>query len=274
MLLCHHCGHRERIPPACPSCGNVDLASGGHGTQRLEAALRQAFPQARIARVDRDSTRRAGAFAEVRDKVRENALDVLIGTQMLAKGHDFPRLTLVGVLGADNALYSADFRATERAAALLLQVAGRAGRAEHAGEVIVQTDFPAHPLFAAVARHDYEALAEQALAEREAAGLPPFAHLALLAAEAHDRGEVDRFCAEAHRIALDAVRALDADVEVFPPVAAALARRAGFERSQMLLRSPRRGALHDVLAALRGQLAAVAGRRVRHAIDVDPQSLA
>ncbi|HEX4886174.1 MAG TPA: primosomal protein N' [Casimicrobiaceae bacterium] len=273
-LLCHHCGHRERVPHACPSCGNVDLAAGGHGTQRLEAALQQAFPQARIARVDRDSTRRAGSFAAVRDKVRENVLDILIGTQMLAKGHDFPRLTLVGVLGADNALYSADFRATERAAALLLQVAGRAGRAERPGEVIVQTDFPGHPLFAAVVRHDYDALAQETLAEREAAELPPFAHLALVAAEAHRREDVERFLDDAHRIAVDAARRLGADVEVFPPVAAALARRAGFERSQMLLRSRQRAPLKDVVTALRAALADAGHRRVRHAIDVDPQSLA
>jgi primosomal protein N' (replication factor Y) len=274
MLLCHHCGHRERIPPACPTCGNLDLAAGGHGTQRLEAALAVAFPHARIARVDRDSTRRSGAFAAVREQVRDNALDVLVGTQMLAKGHDFPRLTLVGVLGADNALYSADFRATEHAAALLLQVAGRAGRAEHPGEVIVQTDFPGHPLFAAVARHDYDALAAAALAEREAAGLPPYSHLALLAAEAHRREDVERFCSRAHEAALAAAKARGGTVEVFPPVAAALSRRAGFERAQMLLRSPRRGDLNAVLTALRGELNEARDRRVRWAIDVDPQSLA
>jgi primosomal protein N' (replication factor Y) len=273
MLLCHHCGHRERIPRACPSCGNVDLAAGGHGTQRLEAALAQAFPHARIARVDRDSTRAAGSFAAVRDRVHDNTLDILIGTQMLAKGHDFPRLTLVGVLGADNALYSADFRATERTAALLLQVAGRAGRADLPGEVIVQTDFPGHPLFAAVVRHDYEALAREAMAEREAAGLPPFSHLALIAAEAHGREEVERFLAEAHRIALDAARTLGPGVEVFAPVAAPLARRAGFERAQMLLRCGQRAALKAVVGALRAALDASRSRRVRYAIDVDPQSL-
>ena len=193
---------------------------------------------------------------------------------MLAKGHDFPRLTLVGVLGADNALYSADFRATERTAALLLQVAGRAGRADLPGEVIVQTDFPEHPLFAAVVRHDYEALAREALAEREAAGLPPFSHLALLAAEAHGREEVERFLAEAHRIALDAARTLGPGVEVFAPVAAPLARRAGFERAQMLLRCGQRTALQAVVGALRAALDASRSRRVRYAIDVDPQSLA
>lgn len=272
-LLCHHCGHRERVPAACPSCGNVDLAARGHGTQRLEAALAQAFPRARIARVDRDSTRSARAFDDVRERVRDNAIDLLIGTQMLAKGHDFPRLTLVGVLGADNALYSADFRATERTAALLMQVAGRAGRADLPGEVVVQTDFPGHPLFAAVVRHDYDALARDVLAEREAAGLPPFAHLALLTAEAHRREDVDRFCEAAHARAAAAARQHRA-VEVFPPVPAALARRAGYERAQMLLRSRQRNELKAVLDALRTALADAGTRRVRHAIDVDPQSLA
>ena len=206
--------------------------------------------------------------------MHENELDILVGTQMLAKGHDFPRLTLVGVLGADNSLYSADFRATERTAALLMQVAGRAGRADLPGEVIVQTDFPGHPLYAAVVRNDYEALAAETLAEREAAGLPPYSHLALLAAEAHRREDVERFLDEAHRIADGAARRLGTSVEVFPPVPAALARRAGFERAQMLMRSCHRGDLKSVVGALHAALAASTSRRVRFAIDVDPQALA
>ena len=161
-LRCHHCGHVEPMRRTCPECGNVDLVPLGHGTQRLERALAERFPDARIARIDRDSTRRKGVFADVRDRVHAGELDILVGTQMLAKGHDFPRLTLVGVLGADNALYSGDFRATERLAALLFQVSGRAGRADLAGEVIVQTDFPSHPLARALADHDYESFAEDA----------------------------------------------------------------------------------------------------------------
>ncbi len=185
---------RALCPRACPTCGNVDLLPLGFGTQRLERALAEAFPAARIARVDRDSTRaRKTRFVNVRDQVAANTLDILVGTQMLAKGHDFPRLTLVGVLGADNALYSADFRATERLAALLMQVAGRAGRAGLPGEVIVQTDFPDHPVYAALATHDYPRFAESLLAERRAAQLPPYTHVALLAAEAHHRADVDAF---------------------------------------------------------------------------------
>jgi primosomal protein N' (replication factor Y) len=273
-LVCHHCGHRERVPRACPACGNVDLLPLGHGTQRLEQGLAAAFPGARIARVDRDTTRRRHAFADMRARIAGNELDVLVGTQMLAKGHDFPRLTLVGVLGADNALYSADFRATERLAALLMQVAGRAGRAELPGEVIVQTDFPDHPLYRALVRHDYDAFALDLLAEREACALPPFSHLALVSAEAHHREDVDRALDELHTRAVASCRAAGLAVDVFAPVVAPLARRAGYERSQMLLRSVQRADLQRLLAGLADAAVAAATRRVRVAIDVDPASLA
>jgi primosomal protein N' (replication factor Y) len=268
-LRCHHCGHEERLPRACPSCGNVDLVPLGLGTQRLERALAAAFPRARIARVDRDSTRGRHAFASVRDKVEANAIDILVGTQMLAKGHDFPRLTLVGILGSDNALYSADFRATERLAALLVQVAGRAGRAGSPGEVIVQTDFPDHPVYTALLSHDYAQLADTLLAEREAAALPPVTHAALLSAEAHRREDVDAFMHAAHEIGIE-LRTLHAEVEVFSPVAALLARRAGYERSQLVVQSARRGALQRFLPAWRERMEALPGRRTRWAIDVDP----
>src|SRR5688572_26522811 len=273
MLACHHCGHRERVPAACPACGNVDLHPVGHGTQRLEAMLASRFPHARVERVDSDTTRRRGAFDEVRTRIADNTVDILVGTQMLAKGHDFPRLTLVGVLGADNALYSADFRATERLAALLVQVGGRAGRAELPGEVIVQTDFPAHPLYAALLREDFGAFAQVLMEERRLGGLPPFAHLALLSAEAHARTDTEAFLAAAHDEAHAMVGLMQVEVEVFSPVAAPLARRAGFERSQMLLRSTRRGDLNRLLSKLRESLEASVSRKVRWAIDVDPASL-
>ncbi len=269
-LRCHHCGHVERLPPACPSCGNVDLLPLGFGTQRLEAALADAFPAARIARVDRDTTRNKGAFAAVRDRVGASTLDILVGTQMLAKGHDFPRLTLVGVLGADNALYSADFRATERLAALLVQVAGRAGRAGLPGEVIVQTDFPDHPVYVALRAHDYGRFAEELLAEREAAQLPPFSHVALLVADAHARADVDRFLTDAHADAVALTRDAHPDIEVFSPVPALLARRAGLERGQLVVQSLRRASLQRFLGEWRAVLAARRGRRVRWALDVDP----
>ncbi len=268
-LRCHHCGHAERVPHACPTCGNVDLVPLGFGTQRLERALAQAFPAARIARVDRDSTRTRGAFAAVRAEVEAHGLDILVGTQMLAKGHDFPRLTLVGVLGADNALYSADFRATERLAALLVQVAGRAGRAGAPGEVIVQTDFPDHPVYAALRHHDYATFADALLAERRTAQLPPVVHAALLGAEAHQRADVDAFLAHAHAAA---TKLAGPDVEVFAPVPALLARRAGFERGQLVVQSAHRPTLQRFLAQWTGALAAWPGRRARWALDVDPTS--
>jgi primosomal protein N' (replication factor Y) len=272
-LRCHHCGAAEPLPGACPECGNVDLMPRGFGTERLERALAELYPAARIARIDRDTTRRRDAFAAVRASVDAGELDILVGTQMLAKGHDFPRLTLVGVLGGDNALYSADFRATERLAALLFQVAGRAGRAALAGEVIVQTDFPEHPLYRALAANDYGAFAATLLAERRAAGLPPFAHLALVTAEAPRRESVEAFLEDvrgAGRSLLAGAR----DVEVFPPVPATLARRAGMERGQVLAQSPDRRALQRFLPQWRAAIDALGSRRVRWALDVDPPGFA
>jgi len=271
-MQCHHCGHMAKLPPACPDCGNVDLLPHGYGTQRLERALAASLPNARIARVDRDTMRTRGAFAAMRTRVGEQAIDVIVGTQMLAKGHDFPRLTLVGVLGADNALYSADFRATERVAALLMQVAGRAGRAGWPGEVVVQTDFPAHPVYRALVTQDYDSLAQSLLAEREAAGLPPSTHVALLLAEAHLRADVDLYLQQAHAAAEAATRDAEADVAVFAPVPALLARRAGLERGQLVVQSARRQDLHRMLTRWRAALGAMPSRRVRAALDVDPAS--
>ena len=208
------------------------------------------------------------------DRVHAGDVDILVGTQMLAKGHDFPRLTLVGVLGADNALYSGDFRATERLAALLFQVSGRAGRADLPGEVIVQTDFPSHPLALALAAHDYESFAETLLAERRAATLPPFAHLALLTAEAPQRDAVDAFLAAASDAGRIAARADSARVEVFAPVPAALPRRAGLERGQVLAHAIERERDAALSPAMARRHRALPGRRVRFALDVDPLGFA
>jgi primosomal protein N' (replication factor Y) len=252
----------------------VDLVPVGHGTQRLERALAERFPNARIARIDRDTTRRKGAFAGVRDRVHAGEVDIRVGTQMLAKGHDFPRLTLVGVLGADNALYSGDFRATERLASLLFQVAGRAGRADLAGDVIVQTDFPSHPLAQALVAHDYQSFAASLLAERRAAMLPPFACLALLTAEAPQREPVDAFLAAASDAGRGLARASSGGVEVFAPVQAAMPRRAGLERGQVLARALEKSAMQRFLPAWRAAIESLPGRRVRAALDVDPLGFA
>jgi len=271
-LSCHHCGRVERMPPACPRCGNQDLMPVGSGTERLEGALSALFPRARILRVDRDSTKAKGAFATMREAIVAGDVDILVGTQMLAKGHDFPRLTLVGVLGADNALYSADFRATERLFALLEQVAGRAGRRTLPGEVIVQTDFPDHPVYAALVAHDYERLAQALLEERKLLGLPPFARLALLSAEAPSRASVDAFLRQAFDAGQAVVASRALDCEVYPPVAAVLARRASLERGQLLVQSARRATLHEFLPRWRAELERTASRRVRWNLDVDPLS--
>ncbi len=266
-LRCHHCGHRERVPARCPGCGSPDLAPVGQGTQRLEEALAAALPGARIARVDRDSTARKGALAEVLGRVRDEKVDVLVGTQMLAKGHDYPRLTLVGVVDCDGALFSTDFRAPERLFAQLTQVAGRAGRAGSPGEVLLQTDFPTHPLYAAVAAHDFEAFADAALEERRVARFPPFSHLALLRAESKRAGEALAFLRTAARLAAP----LAGKVEVFDPVPASLERKAGFDRAQLLVRAASRAALQPFLRQWKAALDARAERRVRWSLDVDPQ---
>jgi primosomal protein N' (replication factor Y) len=273
-MRCHHCGHRERIPTVCPSCSATDLAPVGHGTQRVEDTLRAMFPEARIARVDRDSTARKGSLAGVLDQVRKGEIDILVGTQMLAKGHDYPNLTLVGVLDPDSALFSADFRAAERLFAQLVQVAGRAGRAERPGEVLIQTDFPGHPLYAAVARQDFARFATDALEERRLAGFPPFSHLALLRAESKKAGEAGDFLKLAARIAKKmAARGGTDPVEVFDPVPAPLERKAGFERAQLLVRARTRAALQPFLQEWKAELNAKGVRNVRWSLDVDPQEV-
>ena len=268
QLRCHHCGHRERMPETCPNCGASDVHPVGQGTQRIEDALAGAFPEARVARVDRDSIARRGALQDVLDRVRAREVDILLGTQMLAKGHDYPRLTLVGIVEPDGALFSADFRSAERLFALLVQVSGRAGRADRSGEVLIQTAFPSHPLYAAVARQDYARFAEEALEERRIAGFPPFAHLALLRAESKRPREAAAFLERAGRIG----RRLDARVEVFDPVPAPLERKAGFERAQLLVRARSRSVLQPFLAAW-AQALRDSHRRVRWTLDVDPQEL-
>ena len=268
-LRCHHCGHRERVPTRCPECASEDLAPIGQGTQRVEEALQAALPGAVIARVDRDAASRRGALEETFRKVRAGEVDILVGTQMLAKGHDYPRLTLVGVLEADTSLFSADFRSAERLFALLTQVAGRAGRGERPGEVLIQTDFPQHPLYAAVARHDYASFAGEMLDERRIAGFPPFAHLAMLRAEAKKAGAAAAFLRDAARLG----RRLSPKVEVFDPVSPVLERKAGFERSQLLVRARSRAALQPFLAEWRCALLAGSDRSVRWTLDVDPQEV-
>ncbi|HKA39706.1 MAG TPA: primosomal protein N', partial [Burkholderiales bacterium] len=265
-LRCHHCGHVSAPPAACPDCGNPDLAPIGHGTQRVEEALQRDLPAARILRIDRDTTRRRRAWQDMRQRIESRDVDVLVGTQILAKGHDFPHLNLVGVLNADSQLYSSDFRAAERLFALLIQVSGRAGRGGVQGDVLIQTDFPQHPLYAALRRQDYRAFADATLAERRQAGFPPAVHQALLRAEAPRLATALEFLAGAARRG----EALGARVTIYDPVPAALARRAGRERAQLLVQSGSRAELRRFLAAWRDALGQLRVTRARWALDVDP----
>ncbi len=268
-LVCHHCSADQPVPRACPECGNVDLTPLGRGTQRLEDGLHELFPQASVARLDRDVARRRGAAQSVLDAAHAGRVDILVGTQMLAKGHDFSRLTLVVVVDADGGLYSSDFRAPERLFATLMQVAGRAGRDRDASRVLVQTRFAKHPLFDALARHDYEGYASLQLYERRQAGLPPFVHQALMRAEAKTLDAALAFLGEARARAQPLRASLAADVAVYDPVPMAMTRIAGIERAQLLIESASRKALHALLDAWLPPLREVRAP-VRWQLDVDP----
>jgi primosomal protein N' (replication factor Y) len=266
QLLCHHCGLVARPPEACPSCGSPDLRPAGQGTQRVEEALAEAFPTARLLRIDRDTTARKGAFAAMREQVVAREVDILVGTQIVAKGHDFPHLTLVGVIGADQALVSPDFRAGERLFAQLMQVAGRAGRAEHPGEVLIQTAYPRHPLYQAVAAHDYAGYARQALRERRGAAFPPYASQALLRAEGRDEAAVQQFLQAAREAGL----AQGEGITLFDPVPALMSRVANRHRMQLLVQSGARARLQDFLDAWVPVLAGLPAKGLRWGLDVDP----
>ena len=264
-LRCHHCGAEEAIPRACPTCGNVDLRPLGRGTQRVEETLGARFAGARIVRIDRDSAQRRGELSRTLERVHRGEADILVGTQLLAKGHDFPGLTFVGVLNADAALVSIDYRAAERLFAVLEQVSGRAGRRERPGEVLVQTRYPGHPLFSALARHDFSGFAQSQLDERKAAGFPPFVFEAALRAEAPKLDAALRFLREAARLA-EAPPA----VRVYDPVPHVITRIAGMERAQLLMQSSSRPALQGYLSALSTALFEAAPRHLRWHLDVDP----
>jgi len=266
-LRCHHCGHEQKIPNQCPSCGNADLHPTGQGTQRLEQTLAQLFPSARIARVDRDSTSRKNSLVEILERVHAQEIDILVGTQMLAKGHDFPNLTLVGVIDTDSALHSPDFRASERLFAQLMQVAGRAGRADKAGQVIIQTQFPEHVLFNALRTQDYVAYANAMLQEREQVQFPPYVFTALLRAEANDYALANQFLQHAFSLA----RNLSQDVLVYDPVRPQMERLKGMERGHMLLQASHRPALQKLLRNLVMQLRGTSiAAKVRWSMDVNP----
>jgi primosomal protein N' (replication factor Y) len=280
-LRCHHCGLADAVPRACPDCGNPDIAPIGRGTERLEEQMEALLPGARIARIDADTTRRKGALEQQLQAVHAGEVDVLVGTQMIAKGHDFRRIRLVAAVNPDTSLFSSDFRAPERLFALLMQAAGRAGRdASQAGgsEMWVQTWHPAHPLYAALRAHDFAAFAATQLKERASAGLPPYSHLAVLRAEARTTEAARGFLAAAAELAATLPEC--AAVMVYAPVPLGVARVADVERMQMLVESGSRQALQAMLRAwlpglqaLRQERHAPAQRLLRWAIDVDPLTI-
>ena len=267
-LICHHCGARQSAPPACPDCGSLGLQPQGAGTERLESVLAERFPDAALIRVDRDTTRGRDAMAAHFERLGD-APGILVGTQMLAKGHDLAGLTLVVVVGIDEGLFSSDFRAGERLAQLLVQVAGRAGRADKPGEVLLQTHHPEHPLLAALLQGGYHGFAETELAERDAAGLPPFGHIALLRAEAKTAEAVNSFL-----LAARAQLPNDPRLAIHGPLPAPMPRRQGRQRGQLLLSAGERGDLQRQLGAWAKALYdAPETRRLRWSLDVDPQDL-
>ena len=269
-LRCHHCGAARALDAHCRECGET-VKPLGEGTQRVEEALTKRFPENVITRVDSDSTQRKGAMHAVLEHATKGEADILVGTQMLSKGHHFPKLTLVGIVNADQGLFGTDFRSAERLAQSIVQVAGRAGRESRRGEVLIQTAFPENPFWTTLMDGGYERVANEALAEREATRWPPFTRLALLRAAAHKHGDALRFLEQARqRIASEA----DETLRILGPVDAPMARKAGRYRVQLLLQSSDRRTLHAILSRLRPALEEdPATRKVRWSIDVDPIEL-
>jgi primosomal protein N' (replication factor Y) len=268
-LRCHHCGAQQPVPAACPQCGHADLSPQGLGTERMEQALAGLFPGTPIVRIDRETTQRKGAVEALLGRLAADQPGILVGTQMLAKGHDLPNLTFVGLIGVDAGLFSVDFRASERLAQLIVQVAGRAGRALKPGVVWLQTHHPDHPLLHDLLKSGYARVARELLDERRAAGLPPYAHLALLRAEAKAPTAAEEFLAAA-------LKAADAPetVSLLGPMPAPMPRRAGSHRGQLLLSASERKALHAFLPAWLARVRELReARRVRWSIDVDPVDL-
>jgi primosomal protein N' (replication factor Y) len=269
-LHCHHCGTEQRAPETCPTCGEA-VKPVGQGTERIEEALAQLFPDVPLARIDRDSVRRRGALEAALDRVTSGEVRLLVGTQMLTKGHHFPDVSLVVVLNADQGLFGTDFRASERLAQTIVQVAGRAGRAERPGEVLIQTEYPEHPLLAQLVDGGYDAFASAALEERRQARWPPFARIAVLRAEAARREAPIEFLERSREIAAFMA---GAEVEILGPASAPMERRAGHYRAQLLLHAASHAPLQRLFARW---LPAVdelpEARRVRWSLDVDPLEL-
>ena len=270
-LVCHHCGGERPRPHHCPECGSHELADIGAGTERIEEALQNIFPQQSVARIDRDTTRRKGAMDEKLEEIHAGTHQILLGTQMLAKGHHFPRVTLVAILDADGGLFGSDFRATEQMGQLIIQVAGRAGRESMRGEVAIQTHNPDHPLLLTLLQRGYPEFAREALAERKLAALPPYSHLALIRADSSRPEAAMQFLRQVREQAEE--HPVDR-VEILGPAPSPMEKRAGRYRAQLLLQSSYRKPLHQQLELLIPEIEAMRGSRsVRWSVDVDPMDM-
>ena len=267
LLICHHCGSQKRVPKQCPSCGSVRIAPIGQGTEQLEQRISEIFSDVSVVRIDRDSTRKKGELAKLLQEITDKKHQLLIGTQMLAKGHHFPDVTLVAVLDGDGALFSFDFRASEQMAQLLIQVAGRAGRASKPGKVLVQTNYPDHPLLQDLVQNGYQHFAKQALIERKQAMLPPFSYQALFRAEANYPSYPEKFLRELTELTL-------VNCQFAGPVPAAMEKKAGKFRYHLILQSKSRKELHMAILQL---LTAIPNNewqsKVRWSLDIDPIDL-
>ena len=268
-LICHHCDSQQYIPTTCPDCLQTSLLQYGHGTERIEQALGEKFPETDIIRIDRDSTRLKGSFEKMLEKIQNGQQQILIGTQMLAKGHHFPNVTLSVIVDADAGLYGTDFRATERMAQLILQVAGRSGRAEKPGTVILQTHNPEHPLLIKLLNEQYQVFIEELIAERKIALLPPFAHLSLIRCESTN----EKLALEFLEAAKSCLPKPD-QIKLLGPIPAPIEKIAGKFRAQLLIQSTQRQPLQRWLPDFIEQADQLKlARKVRWSVDVDPLDL-
>jgi primosomal protein N' (replication factor Y) (superfamily II helicase) len=269
QLVCHHCGASKAVPRQCGGCGSTQLKPLGQGTEQLEENLQQLFADVAITRLDRDSTRRKGALHQALEDIHQNGARLIVGTQMLAKGHHFPNVSLVVIVDVDGALYSSDFRAPEQLAQLLTQVAGRAGRGSSGGKVLLQTHYPQHTLLQDIIQNGYASFARSALHERQQTRLPPFQHLSLFSAEAHQ----SEICQHWLQQLADSARQFP-ELQLLGPIPAPLERRAGKYRWQLQLYSSARAAMHQALEVLLQDIASwPASRKVKWQLDVDPTDL-
>ena len=269
-LVCHHCDSHKRSIKNCSECGE-ELLLLGHGTERIEEVLTELFPDARISRIDRDTTRKKNAMIDHLEKINSGEVDILVGTQMLAKGHHFPNVTLTGIIDADRGLFSTDFRASERLAQLFMQVSGRTGRGSKEGTVIVQTHNPDHPLFKALVEHGYNYYSQSLLQERKLSSLPPYTHMAFLRAEAHNTNDAKRFINEAMK-KLNALT--NNSLQLFGPIPAIIEKRSGRYRHQLIIQSSNRKTLHSHLDNWLNELDVMkSGKKVRWSLDIDPQDM-